>query len=134
MGDQSEAAKEAARSRKEAELSQMQMIRRRASVLGLQAKLTTDSGRRLSSVEKTAAIVAEAQKLAKEEDEEEEMMGLAGLFEEELPEEEKGWKHLPYNPVANNPVDEALAEQLNIWEIDVDIRRLKNKSKKRKGK
>merc|ERR1712130_971029 len=57
------------------------------------------------------------------------MLGLAGLFEEELPEEEKGWKHLPYNPVANNPVDEALAEQLNIWEIDVDIRRLKNKSK-----
>merc|ERR1712233_253907 len=132
--DQSDAAKEASRARKEAELSQMQMIRRRASVLGLQAKLTNESGRRLSSVEKTAAIVAEAQKLAKEEGDEEEMLGLSGLFEEELPEEEKGWKHLPYNPVANNPVDEALAEQLNIWEIDVDIRRLKNKSKKRKGK
>jgi len=135
--EQSEAAKEAARARKEAELSKMQMIRRRASVLGLQAKLTNESGRRLSSVEKTAAIVAEAQKLAKEEDEEEEMLGLAGLFEEELPEEEKSWKYLPYNPQSDDPVDEALAEQLNIWEIDVDIRKLRNKSKKRghrKGK
>merc|ERR1712233_241834 len=100
--DQTDDTKEKDRARKEAELAQMQMIRRRASVLGLQAKLTNESGRRLSSVEKTAAIVAEAQKLAKEED-----------------------------------VDEALAEQLNIWEIDVDIKKLKNKSKKRghrKGK
>merc|ERR1712233_283899 len=111
--DQTDDTKEASRARKEAELSQMQMIRRRASVLGLQAKLTNESGRRLSSVEKTAAIVAEAQKLAKEEGDEEEMLGLSGLFEEELPEEEKGWKYLPYNAQANDAVDEALAEQLN---------------------
>jgi len=117
--------------RKEAELAQMQMIRRRASILGLKEKLTSESGRRLSSVEKSTAIVEEAKKLAKEEDAEEEMLGLSELFEEELPEEEKAWKFLPYNPVSNNEVDEALAEQLNIWEIDVNIKRLKNKKKKK---
>lgn len=131
---QSEEAAEQNRVRKEAELAQMQMIRRRASIIGLKEKLTNESGRRLSSVEKTDAIVTEALKIAKQEDDEEEMLGLAGLFEEELPEEEKSWKYLPYNPVQGNSVDEALAEQLNIWEIDVNIKRLKNKSKKRKGK
>lgn len=129
--EQSDEAKEKDILRKEADLAQMQMIRRRASILGLQEKLTNMAGRRLSSVEKTSAVIEEAKKLAKQEDEEEEMLGLAELFEEDLPEEEKCWKHLPYNPVANNEVDEALAEQLNIWEIDVAIKRLKNKKKKK---
>jgi len=121
--------------RKEADLEQMQMIRRRASILGLQEKLTNEKGRRLSSVEKTTAIIEEAKKLAKQEDKEEKALGLSELFEEDLPEEEKSWKFLPYNPISGNEVDEALAEQLNIWEIDVDIKRLKNKSKKgKKGK
>jgi len=132
--DQDEEAKEKETLRKEADLAQMQMIRRRASILGLQEKLTNESGRRLSSVEKTAAVIEEAKKLAMQEDEEEELLGLAELFEEDLPEEEKNWKYLPYNPMANNEVDEALAEQLNIWEIDVNIKRLKNKRKKKKGK
>jgi hypothetical protein len=132
--DQDEEAKEKEIACKESELAQMQMIRRRASILGLQEKLTNESGRRLSSVEKTAAVIEEAKKLALQEDEEEEMMGLASLFEEDLPEEEKSWKYLPYNPMANNEVDEALAEQLNIWEIDVNIKRLKNKRKKKKGR
>jgi len=54
--------KERIRERKEADLEQMQIIRRRASILGLQKKLTNESGRRLSSVEKTAAIIEEAKK------------------------------------------------------------------------
>jgi len=125
--------KEKIRERKEADLEQMQMIRRRASILGLKEKLTNESGRRLSSVDKTNAIVEEAKKLAKLEDDEEEDMGLAALFEEELPEEEKNWKYLPYNPISGNACDEALGEQLNTWEIDVNITRLKQK-KKKKGK
>jgi len=71
-------------------------------------------------------------KLAKLEDEEEEELGLAQLFKEDMDEEEKSWKYLPYNPIVGNECDEALAEQLNIWEIDVNIRRLKNKKKKKK--
>jgi len=122
------------RERKEADLDQMQTIRRRASILALKEKLSTESGRRLSSVEKTCAIVEEAKKLARLEDEEEEELGLALLFAEELDEEEKAWNYLPYNPISGNAADEALAEQLNIWEIDVNIRRMKNKKKKKKGK
>jgi len=134
--DQDEEAKQKDIERKESDLAQMQMIRRRQSILGLQESLTNDKGRRLSSVEKTSKIIEEAKKLAKQEDKEEQALGLEELFEEELPEEEKSWKYLPYNPISGNEVDEALAEQLNIWEIDVNIKRLKNKSKKggKKGK
>merc|ERR1712130_259407 len=92
------------------------------------------SGRRLSSVEKTELVVKEAIKLAAQEEHEEEDIGIAGLFEEELNEEEKNWKYLPYNPIPNDEVDEALAEQLNIWEIDVNIKRLKGKNKKKQAK
>merc|ERR1711994_148625 len=124
---------------KQAELSEMQMIRRRASVIGLQEKILKEraaSGRKTSNAQETSLIVNEALKLAAQEDEED-AMGLVGLFGEddedcELPEEEKNWKYLPYNAMAGNEVDEALAEQLNIWEIDVNIRRLKNKRKGRK--
>merc|ERR1712228_1134586 len=110
-------AKEKEIALKQAELSEMQMIRRRASVIGLQEKILKER--------------------AAQEDEEEDAMGLVGLFGEddedcELPEEEKNWQYLPYNAMAGNEVDEALAEQLNIWEIDVNIRRLKNKRKGRK--
>lgn len=112
----------------------MQLVRRRASILSLKKKLTSENGRRLSSVEKSAAILEEAKKLAKQEDAEEEDLGLSALFEEDLPEEEKNWQYLPYCPMADNEVDEALAEQLNIWEIDVNIKRLRNKRKKKKGR
>jgi hypothetical protein len=118
---------------KESELAQMQLVRRRASILSLKKKLTSENGRRLSSVEKSAAILEEAKKLAKQEDAEEEDLGLAALFEEDLPEEEKNWQYLPYCPMADNEVDEALAEQLNIWESKINIKRLRNKRKKKKG-
>merc|ERR1712173_125437 len=76
-----------------------------------------------------------ALKLAKQEEEEEDAMGLIALFgdedDEELPDEEKNWKYLPYNAMVGNAVDEALAEQLNIWEIDVNIKRLSRRRKKK---
>merc|ERR1712173_379799 len=110
------------------QLIEMQNIRRRASIIGLQKKLVSESGRKLSNVDKTKLVVSEAIKLAEEEEKD---MGLADLFTAELPEEEKNWKYLPYNPIPNDEVDEALAEQLNIWEIDVNIKRLKGKNKKK---
>jgi hypothetical protein len=122
------------RERAEQQLSEMQNIRRRASILGLQKKLAGESGRRLSNVEKTNLVVEEAIKLAAQEDDEEASLGLDDLITEELPEEEKSWKYLPYNPIPNDEVDEALAEQLNIWEIDVNIKRLKGKNKKKQAK
>merc|ERR1712228_546188 len=55
---------------------------------------------------------------------------------EEAPEKEKSWKHLPYIPVQGDEYDELLAEQLNIYEIDINIRpiQLKKKKKKKRGK
>merc|ERR1712080_607545 len=82
----------------------------------------------------TSLVVKEAINLAAQEEAEEETMGLSTLFTEELPEEEKNWKYLPYNPIPNDEVDEALGEQLNIWEIDVNIKRLKGKNKKKQAK
>jgi len=96
--------------------------------------LGDETGRRLSNVEKTSLVVKEAIKLAAQEEDDECNMGLDELFTEELPEEEKNWKYLPYNPIPNDEVDEALAEQLNIWEIDVNIKRLKGKNKKKQAK
>jgi len=116
------------------QLIEMQNIRRRASIIGLQKKLVSESGRKLSNVDKTKLVVSEAIKLAAQEEAEEKDMGLAELFTAELPEEEKNWKYLPYNPIPNDEVDEALAEQLNIWEIDVNIKRLKGKNKKKQAK
>jgi len=112
----------------------MHDIRRRANIIGLQKKLVGEKGRRLSNVEKTTLVVEEAIKLAAQEESEEKNMGLAETFSEELPEEEKSWKYLPYNPIPNDEVDEALGEQLNIWEIDVNIKRLKGKNKKKQAK
>merc|ERR1712083_1011250 len=123
---------------KQSELSEMQMIRRRASVIGLQEKIKKEraaSGRKNTNAEETNLIVQEALKLAKQEEEEEDAMGLIALFGEEeegeLPDEEKSWKYLPYNAMVGNAVDEALAEQLNIWEIDVNIKRLSRRRKKK---
>jgi len=122
---------------KEAELSEMQTIRRRASVIGLKEKITKEritSGRKTTNAEETNIIVQEAIKLAKQEEEEEAQLGFEDSKEdEELPEEEKNWKYLPYVAVSGSEVDEALAEQLNIYEIDVDIKRL-SKKRKKKGK
>merc|ERR1719409_2387098 len=116
------------------QLIEMQNIRRRASIIGLQKKLVGEDGRKMSNVDKTKLVVTEAIKLAAQEEEEEKDMGLEELFSSELPEEEKNWKYLPYNPIPNDEVDEALAEQLNIWEIDVNIKRLKGKNKKKGAK
>merc|ERR1712080_306059 len=132
--DKTEDEKRKDRERAEQQLAEMQNIRRRASIVGLQKKLVGDSGRRLSNVEKTSLVVKEAINLAAQEEAEEETMGLSTLFTEELPEEEKNWKYLPYNPIPNDEVDEALGEQLNIWEIDVNIKRLKGKNKRKKVK
>merc|ERR1719422_164532 len=116
------------------QLIEMQNIRRRASILSLKKKLGGESGRKLSNVDKTKLVVTEAIKLAAQEEKEEQNMGLDSLFDANLPEEEKNWKYLPYNPIPNDEVDEALAEQLNIWEIDVNIKRLKGKNKKKGAK
>merc|ERR1711881_467195 len=136
MGD--EEAKQKEITLKQSELSEMQMIRRRASVVGLQEKIKKEraaSGRKTTNAEETNLIVQEALKLAKQEEEEEDAMGLIALFgeedEEEIPDEEKSWKYLPYNAMVGNAVDEALAEQLNIWEIDVNIKRLSRRRKKK---
>jgi len=66
--DQNEEAKERDMEQREVELAKMQQIRRRASIINLQEKLTSDSGRRLSSVEKSTAVVEAALQLAKQED------------------------------------------------------------------
>jgi len=118
----------------EQQLTEMQNIRRRASIIGLQKKLGSDDAGKLSNVDKTKLVVSEAIKLAQQEEVEEANIGLDELFTEDLPEEEKNWKYLPYNPIPNDEVDEALAEQLNIWEIDVNIKRLKGKNKKKQAK
>jgi len=132
--EKTEEEKRKERERNEQQLAEMQNIRRRANIIGLQKKLVGEKGRRLSNVEKTTLVVKEAIKLAAQEETEEQSMGLTENFTEELPEEEKSWKYLPYNPIPNDEVDEALGEQLNIWEIDVNIKRLKGKNKKKQAK
>jgi len=132
--EKTEEEKRKERERTEQQLAEMHDIRRRANIIGLQKKLVGEKGRRLSNVEKTSLVVEEAIKLAAQEESEEKNMGLAEDFKEELPEEEKNWKYLPYNPIPNDEVDEALGEQLNIWEIDVNIKRLKGKNKKKQAK
>eukprot|EP00463_Aulacantha_scolymantha_P006785 TRINITY_DN946_c0_g1_i1.p1 TRINITY_DN946_c0_g1~~TRINITY_DN946_c0_g1_i1.p1 ORF type:complete len:82 (-),score=20.03 TRINITY_DN946_c0_g1_i1:341-550(-) len=61
-------------------------------------------------------------------------MGLAALLRRRVARGRKNWKYLPYNPISGNACDEALGEQLNTWEIDVNITRLKQKRKERKRK
>merc|ERR1712083_366036 len=69
------------------QLIEMQNIRRRASIIGLQKKLVGESGRKLSNVDKTKLVVSEAIKLAAQEEEKD--MGLEELFSSELPEEKE---------------------------------------------
>jgi len=108
-------------------------LRRRASQVAVISHLSSESGRRLSALEKTHYVVDKAIELANQEEEEDNKLGLGADDdkEEEVPKD-KNWKFLPYEPVQGDPVDELLAEQLNIFEIDVDIRPLKLKNKKKK--
>jgi len=115
------------------EIRKTQKLRRRASQVAVSSHLSSESGRRLSALEKTHYVVDKAIELANQEEEEDNKLGLGADDdkEEEVPKD-KNWKFLPYEPVQGDPVDELLAEQLNIFEIDVDIRPLKLKNKKKK--
>jgi hypothetical protein len=101
--------------------------------VGLQKKMKSDEGRRLSQVEKNAYVVDAAVELAKQEEQEDQELGIGKLFgNDEEEEEQKKWKYLPYIAIAGDEVDEALAEQVNIYEIDVNIKRIVQKGKKKK--
>merc|ERR1712080_599926 len=115
------------------EIRKTQKLRRRASQVAVSSHLTSESGRRLSALEKNLYVVDKAIELANQEEEEDAKLGLGVEDEKEVEEpKDKNWKFLPYEPVQGDPVDELLAEQLNIFEIDVDIRPLKLKNKKKK--
>merc|ERR1712043_112841 len=94
-----------------ADLGKAQKMRRRASQAAVHAHLTSDAGRRLSKLGKDTDIV-----------------------DPQDSEEHKDHKYLPYIPVEGDVCDELLAEQLNVYEIDVDIRPLQLKKKKKRGK
>lgn len=113
------------------ELIKSQKMRRRESQAIVSSHLTSDSGRRLSSLEKGVYVVEKAKELAEKEAEEDASLGVTEEVEEEAPKN-NDWKHLPYEAVQGNSVDELLAEQLNIFEIDVAIRPLQLKKKKKK--
>lgn len=115
------------------ELRTAQKMRRRASQVAVSAHLASDSGRRLSALEKGLFVVNKAVELANKEENEDTELGVE--VEEDKEEQQvpdKNWKFLPYEPVNGDPVDELLAEQLNVFEIDVDIRPLQLKKKKKK--
>jgi len=116
------------------ELASTQKLRRRASQVAVSSHLNSDSGRRLSALEKNLYVVDAAIKLANKEEDEDTKLGVEIDDKEEEEVKDKNWKFLPYTPVQGDPVDELLAEQLNIFEIDVDIRPLKLKKKKKKGR
>merc|ERR1712228_812453 len=103
-----------------ADAGKAQKMRRRASQAAVSAHLASQTGRRLSKLEKDLYVVDKAIELANQEEVEEE------------PVKEKNWKYLPYVPVEGNECDELLAEQLNIFEIDVKIRPIQLKKKKKK--
>lgn len=113
----------------DADLYTMQQLRRRTSMAAIHTKLGVTGGRKLSVVEK-AFVVDAAIELAATEDQEE---AEANEDEAELlgDDEDSNFKFLPYNPIPGDEVDEALAEELNVYAIDVDIRR--SGKKKRKG-
>lgn len=117
----------------EMELENMHKLRRKAQMVNINKKMKSDEGRRLSQVEKNAYVMEAAVELAKTEEEETKALGLDEIFGDDDDEEEK-WKFLPYQPLAGDDVDEALAEQLNVWEIDINIKRLKGKKKGKKKK
>lgn len=118
-------------SQQDDDLATMQKLRRRTSMAAIQTKLAGDDGRKLSSVEKAAFVVDAAIELAATEDKEE-AEAFGEIDEADLEEDpETAFKYLPYNPIPGDELDSALAEQINLWEIDVDIRR--SGKKKRKG-
>jgi len=113
------------------DLIQAQQARRRASLANIQKVVKSEDGRKMSNVEKQVFIVDEAIRLAEEEEEEEQALyaGISSMFQEDDPEEEDeeknvNWEHLPYVPVPDDPIDEALAIQLNTFEIDIEVKRL----------
>jgi len=119
------------------DLRNAQKMRRRASQAAVSTHLSSESGRRLSALEKGLYVVEQAIELANKEETEDVKLGVKLEDEvEEAPPKEKNFKYLPYEPVEGDAVDELLAEQLNIFEIDIDIRplQLKKKKKKRGGK
>merc|ERR1712080_186494 len=102
-----------------------------ASQAAVSAHLASQTGRRLSKLEKDLYVVDKAIELDNKEEDEDEKLGNKIEVEEE-PVKEKNWKYLPYVPVEGNECDELLAEQLNIFEIDVKIRPIQLKKKKKK--
>jgi hypothetical protein len=118
-----------------ADIHSAQKMRRRASQAAVSSHLASESGRRLSALEKGLYVVDKAIELANQEEDEDVKLGVAEEDKEEEVVVDKNWKYLPYDPVVGDAVDELLAEQLNVFEIDIDIRPLQlKKKKKRKGK
>lgn len=115
-----------------ADVHKAQKMRRRASQAAVSSHLASESGRRLSALEKSCYVVDKAIELAEQEQEEDQKLGLDDDEVEEEAVENKNWKYLPYEPVLGDPVDELLAEQLNVFEIDIDIRPIQLKKKKKK--
>jgi len=115
------------------DLHSSQKLRRRASQVAVSSHLSSAGGRKLSALEKNDYVVKKAVELANQEEDEDAKLGLTVEADDEEVKD-KNWKYLPYEPVQGDPVDELLAEQLNIFEIDVDIRPLKLKKKKKKGR
>jgi len=113
------------------DLAKAQKMRRRASKAAVSKHLQSDGGRRLSNLEKGLYVVDKAIELANQEEQEDTKLGLKDDEVEEVVKD-KNWKYLPYEPVVGDAVDELLAEQLNIFEIDIDIRPLQLKKKKKK--
>lgn len=126
------ALEEAQEDQAQQDMLAMQELRRRSHAVGLQKKMKSEEGRRLSQVEKNAYVVDAAVELAKQEEQEDQELGIGKLFDQDEEEEQKKWKHLPYIAIAGDEVDEALAEQVNIYEIDVNIKRIVQKGKKKK--
>lgn len=114
------------------ELESMHKLRRKAQMVNINKKMKSEEGRRLSQVEKNAYVMEAAVELAKTEEEETKNLGLDEIFGSD--DDEEKWKFLPYQPLAGDDVDEALAEQLNVWEIDINIKKLKSKKKGKKKK
>merc|ERR1712130_558236 len=105
-----------------------------ASKAAVSKHLSSDGGRRLSNLEKGLYVVDKAIELANQEEQEDVKLGIKDDEVEEVVKD-KNWKFLPYEPVLGDTVDELLAEQLNIFEIDIDIRPIQlKKKKKRRGK
>lgn len=106
------------------DLVTMQALRRRSSGMVLLGNLKGNDGRKMSTVEKEGKVVEAAVQLAALEDQEDKAAGLdLEVVEDDAQRLQKQFNFLPYRPVPNDPIDLALADQLNIFELDVDIKR-----------